>query len=111
MKTYIGNAVTREVEVLHVGLKRPLKHHVHHSPDGFAWGYGGSGPSELARCILLDYFDFLRPAKRQERTDAIYHDFKFAFIESFPIDEDFRLTSGEIEQWLAAHASGKRGGE
>ena len=23
-----------------------------HSPDGFAWGYGGSGPSQLALAIL-----------------------------------------------------------
>lgn len=32
----------------------PLPHHVKHSPDGFEWGYGGSGPSELARCLLID---------------------------------------------------------
>ena len=24
-----------------------------HSPDGFAWGYGGSGPAQLALAILL----------------------------------------------------------
>jgi len=37
-----------------VGALRPLEHHVKHSPDGFAWGYAGSGPTELARCILID---------------------------------------------------------
>lgn len=31
----------------------PLVHHVRHSPDGFSWGYNGSGPSELARCMLI----------------------------------------------------------
>lgn len=25
-----------------------------HSPDGFEWGYGGSGPAQLALAILLD---------------------------------------------------------
>ncbi len=25
-----------------------------HSPDGFAWGYGGSGPAQLALAILLE---------------------------------------------------------
>lgn len=30
-----------------------LAHRVRHSPDGFSWGYGGSGPAELARCLLL----------------------------------------------------------
>ena len=31
-----------------------LPHLVRHSPTGFEWGYAGSGPAELARCILLD---------------------------------------------------------
>jgi Family of unknown function (DUF6166) len=34
-----------------VGL---LHHHVRHSPDGFSWGYTGSGPADLARCLLID---------------------------------------------------------
>lgn len=25
-----------------------------HSPDGFNWGYGGSGPSQLALAVLLE---------------------------------------------------------
>ena len=32
---------------------RPLPHHVRHSPTGFSWGYSGSGPADLARCLLL----------------------------------------------------------
>ena len=28
-----------------------------HSPDGFNWGYGGSGPSQLALAILLEFTD------------------------------------------------------
>jgi hypothetical protein len=31
----------------------PLPHFVKHSPDGYSWGYGGSGPAELARCLLI----------------------------------------------------------
>jgi hypothetical protein len=26
---------------------------INHSPTGFAWGYGGSGPAQLALAILL----------------------------------------------------------
>ncbi|MEZ3172344.1 DUF6166 domain-containing protein [Halorubrum sp. RMP-47] len=26
-----------------------------HSPSGFEWGYGGSGPAQLALAVLLDY--------------------------------------------------------
>lgn len=32
-----------------------LPHVVLHSPSGFEWGYGGSGPSDLALSILADY--------------------------------------------------------
>lgn len=31
----------------------PSLKHVRHSPDGFEWGYGGSGPAQLAFAILL----------------------------------------------------------
>ncbi|WP_257300567.1 DUF6166 domain-containing protein [Haloarchaeobius sp. FL176] len=30
---------------------------VSHSPTGFEWGYGGSGPAQLAHALLLDYTD------------------------------------------------------
>lgn len=39
-----------------------------HSPDGFEYGYGGSGPAQLALAILLDYTgdDTLALASYQE---------------------------------------------
>jgi len=42
-----------EVEVTVNG--KPLKHQVYHSPTGFEWGYGGSGPADLARSIMWDH--------------------------------------------------------
>lgn len=36
-----------------VGL---LQHHVKHSPTGLSWGYGGSGPADTARSLLIDHF-------------------------------------------------------
>lgn len=36
------------------GTLEHLPHFVLHSPDGFSWGYAGSGTSELARCLLID---------------------------------------------------------
>lgn len=39
------------------GVGRPLgvlRHVVRHSPSGLSWGYGGSGPADLARSLLLD---------------------------------------------------------
>lgn len=38
------------------GETKLLPHIVKHSPTGFAWGYGGSGPAELARCILIHFY-------------------------------------------------------
>jgi len=49
-----------------------------HSPDGFAWGYGGSGPSQLALSIMLEIFGL--PCQ--------YQKFKFDFIAGLP-QKDF----------------------
>jgi len=43
-----------------------LKHIVRHSPDGFQWGYGGSGPSDLALSIMTDF------SKRKEMELYLY---------------------------------------
>lgn len=111
MKEYIGNAADRSVTVKirndGGGTEYPLEHHVRHSPDGFAWGYGGSGPSELARCILLDYFGWVDPPEREERVEPVYQDFKFSLIAPLAQDENFNLDSYEIERWFEAHASGR----
>ena len=42
---------------------------VRHSPDGFEWGYGGSGPSDLALNILILFTD-------QCTADRLYQEFK-----------------------------------
>lgn len=63
-----------------------------HSPDGFAWGYGGSGPSQLALGILLEETD-------QETAERLYMDFKWAVTSSLP-EKNWRLTSEEIQNWL-----------
>jgi hypothetical protein len=49
---YAGHA-DGSVTVIHAMTETPLPHHVKHSPTGFGWGYGGSGPAELARCLLI----------------------------------------------------------
>lgn len=48
-----------------------------HSPDGFAWGYGGSGPAQLALAILLIYLP-------QEDAVSIYQTFKFNEVAKWP---------------------------
>lgn len=50
---------------------------INHSPDGFNWGYGGSGPAQLALAILL---------KTSGREVALryYESFKWAYIVPLP---------------------------
>ena len=71
-----------------------LPHDVRHSPDGFEYGYAGSGPSELARCILLDMgFDVFE-------IDQCYHSFKLFFITSQDRENDgFILYEDGIREW------------
>jgi hypothetical protein len=68
----------------------PLKHHVRHSPTGFSWGYGGSGPSDLARCLLIDVFG------EGELVERNYQDFKFQVVADWPQDEGWEITEEEI---------------
>ena len=52
-----GDKRTRQVWIGDKPLS-PLKSQsiVNHSPDGFNWGYLGSGPAQLALAILLEVF-------------------------------------------------------
>lgn len=68
---------------------------VNHSPDGFAWGYAGSGPSQLALALLVDVMG-------EERTDLalqLYQAFKGDVIAPLPQDADFSLTEEAVMRW------------
>lgn len=64
-----------------------------HSPAGFEWGYGGSGPAQLALAILLDYTGDKDLARR------LHQDFKRDMIALLPHDE-WVLSGVEIARWL-----------
>ncbi len=88
---YVDDQLECQVEVREDGeLIGPLTHHQLHSPTGFAWGYGGSGPSELARCLLLDALGH----------DEEYHTFKWVYVANW-IGE-WSITDDEIEDWYAS---------
>ena len=65
-----------------------------HSPTGFAWGYGGSGPSQLALAILTHEF-----GEEWAQDRGRYQNFKFDVIAALPVDEPFTLTSADIQAW------------
>lgn len=83
----------------------------YHSPDGFSWGYGGSGPSQLALAILIaagygEDGDEVWPGGTAER---LYQRFKDRFIAPLR-DEDGPLAAFDIEvdvdAWVAAQEVG-----
>lgn len=92
----------------------PLRHVVVHSPDGFEWGYGGSGPADLALAILCDHFGYTgdappdgRWSTTEARTEeeAAYHRawalhqyFKAEFLIGW--HGDWYMTTQQIEDFV-----------
>jgi hypothetical protein len=86
-----------------------------HSPDGFEFGYGGSGPAQLALAILADHLKHfpqdLDYARRIAKVDDDMHEgsdglavrchqaFKFMVITGLKGDS-WQLTSEEISDKL-----------
>lgn len=68
------------------------EHKVYHSPDGFNWGYGGSGPAELARCLLLEVIG------KDRSENWHYQNFKNEFVAKW--DDSWQITDKEIKDWV-----------
>jgi len=52
---------------------KPSQRVINHSPDGFSWGYGGSGPAQLALAIMLKFV-------KKDIAVLLYQDFKWQFV-------------------------------
>jgi hypothetical protein len=65
-----------------------------HSPDGFAWGYNGSGPAQTALGLLFDV------TKNVDVSLEYYQVFKWEKIASIPQDGTWVLSETEIRNWL-----------
>lgn len=71
---------------------KPSQRIWNHSPDGFNWGYGGSGPAQLALALLMDAIGDVEQA-------AIYHqDFKREFVATW--GDTWQITDREILTWF-----------
>ena len=62
---------------------------VNHSPTGFAWGYSGSGPAQLAVAILADWMGCDHAAR------ALHQRFKAAAIACLP-EKHWSLTDEDL---------------
>lgn len=70
-----------------------LPHVKRHSPGGFQWGYGGSGPADVAFSILVDLIG--------EKIAGIYYQqFKRDFIAI--AGRDLRIHETAIRSWFVA---------
>ena len=83
------------------GSSESLASAAKHSPDGFQIGYGGSGPSELAYSLLLDYA--VRSKKyglldNLSKAEKYYQQFKNDFIVD--AKEHFEINSDSVGLWL-----------
>jgi len=69
-----------------------------HSPTGFGWGYGGSGPADLALNMLFDYL--LRTKTKGARRLALdlHQAFKWGFIATQT--KDLSVSGERIGEWL-----------
>lgn len=98
MKTYHGmregQAGAAMVFVdLHDGeVPKALTHRVCHSPDGFQWSYGGSGPADLARSLLWDVMG-------AEPDPDAYQAFKAEHVAKWAKDA-FRVSEAFIAEWI-----------
>lgn len=95
MKTYIADRLKYGTAVMvDTGRHRyQLPHICRHSPDGFEWGYGGSGPADLALSILTD-------AVGPELAEKRYQAFKWAFIANLLKYEPWTITLKRITDWI-----------
>lgn len=65
-----------------------------HSPDGFNWGYGGSGPAQLSLALLLDV------SGDKDTALAYYQKFKWQKIAKLGMGQPWDMSAWEIERWL-----------
>lgn len=90
------------------GVWTNVVHHcVQHSPSGFEFGYGGSGPADLALNILeslLNLLDFTGPRMKCFKGDCfelafmLHQQFKWQFISG--ADDDTFIAYDILSQWI-----------
>ena len=104
MKLYRGerSGYDRQVTVVEGGVSadlspEPSQEIINHSPDGFNWGYGGSGPAQLALGLLLDVTGDRKVAQHH------YQAFKFDAVAHF--GENWEISEVAIRQWLVENGA------
>ncbi|GAI60454.1 unnamed protein product [marine sediment metagenome] len=99
MKIYTGkknNLGPADIFIIEDGNKKildpaPSQKLYNHSPDGFNWGYSGSGPAQAALGILLDCVG-------RKLALLFYQIFKFEIVAGW--GDEFSISEKEIKNWI-----------
>jgi hypothetical protein len=97
------------------GRRSRLPHVAYHSPTGFSWGYGGSGPADLALSILAHHLGVTPTQANPNRTAWHYYaddhparlafrlhqPFKWDIVARFEVGDPWVLTTEEVAHWIA----------
>jgi hypothetical protein len=104
-REYIGNradhAGAAKVIIAHGPVLNPRNDVMNHSPDGFQWGYYGSGPAQLALALLCDVLG--GDANAAALALKLHQDFKAERIATLKGDH-WRMTASEIRDWITTKA-------
>jgi hypothetical protein len=103
-KIYRGEPGGKVKVILPSGRSRPLRHILLDSPTGFAWGYEGSGPADLAMSLLCDVLGE-RPSKRQLiygqfKAYPHHQDFERQIVAKWNLSDGFQINGKEVIDWL-----------
>lgn len=97
-KVYFGERISaigaQRIKVLTGDKEYNLPHIVRHSPDGFNWGYGGSGAADTALSILTDFLG------DQDQAEKFHQDFKWTFIANIKKEDDLMIQGTKIRYWI-----------
>lgn len=70
-----------------------------HSPDGFSWGFSGSGPSQLACAILYHFALYTKIENPTDFVDGLSYKFREHFIAKIPMNSPWQITLENILKW------------
>jgi hypothetical protein len=73
----------------------PLRKDLYFHSKEFAWGYGGSGPAQLALALLADSLRDVRKAKR------LHQEFKWRFVATLDGESGWEINRDEIRRIVA----------
>ncbi len=90
--------VTVEHESLDNGpIELPARRDLwNHSPDGFQWGYGGSGPAQLALAILAHH------TADDGKATRLHQQFKRRAIATLELGASWTMTGADVQRHLEA---------